>query len=290
MKKEHVTFTAADGFELKGLWLEAEENTQGTAVLHSATSVKKEYYLKFASFLAEQGYDILIYDYRGIGEAQRGSLKDLQATMHEYGTLDQNAALAYLIHERGRTGITWLGHSVGSQLMGVVNNMEHVRQVLAINCSTGYWGYFPFPWNLMSLYMWHLAGPLLTTVKGYFPASMLGMGEPLPKGVFYEWRRWCNSRTHFRKWLRKTRGIERFQGFKVPITAIYTSDDYIAGKKTVAALLDFYPDAEHKVIEVEAKQLGGKVGHLGIFRSKFQETGWPIILREMKAGQKAPVA
>ena len=283
MNTETVTFTASDGFPLSGIWISQAGPDRQAAIIHSATSVRKEYYLKFATWLAGQGYDTLIYDYRGIGDSQRGPLRDLQATMHDYGALDQNAALRYLVEELGRKGITWLGHSVGSQLMGLVDHMDHVRKVLAINCSIGYWGYFPFPWNLMSLYLWHIAGPITTAIKGYFPAPWIGMGEPLPKGVFYEWRKWCNNKTHFRPWLQETTGQDRFYGFRVPITAIYTSDDYIAGDKTVAALLDFYPDAPHRTVKVHPDEIGGKAGHLGIFRSKYQDKGWPIILREMQA-------
>ncbi len=29
-----------------------------------------------------------------------------------------NAVLNYLVNERGITGITWLGHSIGAQLIG----------------------------------------------------------------------------------------------------------------------------------------------------------------------------
>ena len=290
MKKEAVSFKAKDGYELKGLWLEAAVPQKGTVIFHSATSVKKEYYLKFATYLAEQGYPTLIYDYRGIGESLYGSLKDLDANMHQYATLDQNAALAYLVHERGKTNITWLGHSVGAQMMGLVDNIQHVRKVLAINASIGYWGYFPFPWNFASLWLWHGGGIFLTALKGYFPAPTFGLGEPLPKGVFYEWRKWCNSRTHFKKWLVETRGSGVFEDFRIPITAIFTSDDYIAGDKSVAVLLDFYPNAPRKSIKIEATDLGAKAGHLGIFRSKFQESGWPRILAEMETGVEMPVA
>lgn len=39
--------------------------------------------------------------------------------------------------------------------------------------------------------MWRVLGPLIVKAKGYLAWSLLGMGEDLPRDVFYQWRHWC---------------------------------------------------------------------------------------------------
>jgi predicted alpha/beta hydrolase len=129
-----------------------------------------------------------------------------------------------------------------------------------------------------------LVGPPLTYLKGYAPMKQLGWGEPLPRQVYFEWRSWCLQKTHFRKFLVQHTGSAVFADFTAPITAIHTTDDYIANKKTVPALLDFYPASPHRIICIKPGDHGlQKIGHTGIFRSKHQNTLWPLIIAAMEA-------
>jgi predicted alpha/beta hydrolase len=97
---ESICFTAADGFVLKALWAVPVAAHKGTIIINAATGVKKEYYLRFTQYLVQNGYKVFLYDYRGIGESAPETLKGFKAMMHEWGTLDMNAALNYVVKEK----------------------------------------------------------------------------------------------------------------------------------------------------------------------------------------------
>jgi predicted alpha/beta hydrolase len=281
---EKISFTAADGFVLKGLWAVPVAAHKGTIIINAATGVKKEYYLRFAQYVVQNGYKVLLYDYRGIGESAPATLKGFNATMHEWGTLDMNAALNYVVKEKNIAAIIWIGHSVGAQMMGLLDQRQAIEKVIAINASTGYWNYFTFPYNYMVLGLWLFVGPPLTILKGYAPMDKLGWGEALPSGVYFEWRKWCLSKYHFTDFLQQHIGAPTFTDFKAPITAVHTSDDYIANTKTIAKLLEFYPNSPNKTICITPADYGvAKIGHTGIFRKKFENNLWPLVIQTIEA-------
>lgn len=279
---EKITIIPADGYQLTAIQMKPVAAVSGYTIINSATGVKKEFYLRFAEYLVQNGYAVLLYDYRGIGESAPKDLRTLQTSMHEWATKDMNAVLDYAVNEKSWANIIWIGHSVGSQLMGLLTNKHHIKKVLAINSSTGYWAYFTFPYNWIVLLVWTI-GAITTKTMGYAPMNRFGWGEPLPAGVFYEWCKWCHSKYHFKEFLIKHTGQPLFYDFSTPIVAIYTSDDYIANDKTVPALLSFYPNAPQKNIKINIGDYGEKkVGHTGIFRKRFEKNLWPLIVGEIE--------
>jgi predicted alpha/beta hydrolase len=276
---EKIIFTATDGYKLHGLWLQPVGAYKDVIILNSATGVKKEYYINFARYLVQNGYCVLLYDYRGIGASAPKSLKGFKAFMHQWGTLDMNAALDYVIEEKKFTSVIWMGHSVGAQMMGLLKNRKLIKKVIGINTSIGYWKYFHFPYNWMVFFLWNGPGPLSTLISGYAPMNKFGWGEPLPSGVYFEWRKWCHNKNHFSDLIVQYTGKGVFEDFNVPFTVIHSTDDYIANTKTVNKLLEFYPNTINKVITLNPRYFGIKhIGHTGIFRKSNVNTLWPIII------------
>lgn len=280
---QKISFMAKDGYTLEGFWVVPVGEFKGTIVISSATGVRKEFYTHFAQYLVNQGYRVLGFDYRGIGGSAPRELKNFQATMHDWGLLDMNAALDYVVSEKEAKDIVWIGHSIGGQMPGILHKRDAISKVIALSSSIGYWKYFYFPYNFYVLSLWKIVGPVMLWQKGYAPMKKIGWGEDLPKGVYEEWRQWCMTEQHFKPFLQERLGIDRFTDFKQPITAIHPSDDYIANPKTVKALLDFFPNAEKKTIMINPSSVGAKkIGHMGIFSRRFQNTIWPIILEEIQ--------
>ncbi|MEP6737556.1 MAG: alpha/beta fold hydrolase [Chryseolinea sp.] len=119
---ESINIAASDGYELSALFGSAAGRCQGSVIISSATSIRKEFYINFASFLNENGYNVLLFDYRGIGGSAPNDLKSANFFMHEWGTFDMNAALNYLVYEKKLTNIIRVGHSIGGQLVGFIEN------------------------------------------------------------------------------------------------------------------------------------------------------------------------
>ena len=277
---ERITIEAADGYLLGAMFGEPDKNPMGTIIISAATGVRKEFYISFARFLIHNGYRVLLYDYRGIGESAPYDMKNSRIFLHEWGTQDMNAVLNYLVIKRGYSGIIWLGHSIGAQLVGLLENIHHVRKVISVNAAVGYWGYFPFPMKLMMWLLWRVVGPVMIKVYGYGVMKKIGWGENLPPNALMEWRSWCLSKSYYTDFLKGQIRSDRFYNFTTPITAIYTSDDYIANDKTAPLMMQFFPNAPFRLIKLEVeKYTGRKVGHTGIFRKRFETALWPWLLR-----------
>jgi len=283
MKK--ITINAGDGYPLSALLGEPAHTPSGVIVISAATGVRKEFYINFARFLMSHYYYVLLYDYRGIGESAPPDIKRTFIYMHEWGTKDMNAALDYLVLEKHFTNIIWLGHSIGAQLVGLLKNKQHVRKVISINAAFGYWGYFPYPMKAVVWLLWYIIGPLLVKIYGYGVMKKIGWGENLPRNVILEWRSWCISKTYFKDFLKNKIHADRFYHFTIPITAVYTSDDYIANDKTAPLMMQFFPNAPSKLIKLDVrKYTPHKVGHTGIFRKRFEAALWPWLLYTIHGG------
>jgi len=269
-----------DGYPLSGLFLEPLHHPMGTIIISAATGVKKEFYINFGKFLRDNGYRVLLYDYRGIGGSAPADMKSSTNYMHEWGTLDMNAVLNYMVIKKGCSGIIWLGHSIGAQLVGFLGNKHHVRKVIAINAAVGYWGYFPYPMKMMIWILWNIASPVMIKLYGHGVMKKIGWGENLPPNALLEWRSWCMSKTYYMDFLKKEIRSDRFYNFTIPITAIYTSDDYIANDRSAPLMMQFFPNAPCRLIKLDVhKYTEQKVGHTGLFRKRFQSILWPWLLR-----------
>jgi predicted alpha/beta hydrolase len=277
---EKLKIFAADGYALSALFLEPRKHPMGTIILSAATGVKKEFYLNFARFLCAHGYRVLLYDYRGIGESAPPDLKKSPIFMHEWGTLDMNAVLNYVVIKKGCSGIIWLGHSIGAQLIGFLENKHHVRKVVAINAAVGYWKYFPYPTKILIWLLWHVVSPVMIQCYGYGVMKKIGWGENLPRNTLVEWRGWCTSKNYYMNFLKEKTGSDRFYDFTIPITAIYASDDYIANDRSAPLMMQFFPNAPCRLIKLDVhKYTEQKVGHTGMFRKRFESILWPWLLR-----------
>ncbi|OSZ77629.1 hypothetical protein CAP36_14755 [Chitinophagaceae bacterium IBVUCB2] len=276
---QKITIIAADGYQLSALYLRPVGESIGSIILSSATGIKKEFYINFARFLVQNGYRVLLYDYRGIGESAPSNLKTSSSYMHEWGTLDMNAVLDYLVNEKGLSDIIWVGHSVGAQMVGFIRHRQHIRKVIAISAAFGYWKYFPSPvkWKIWGL--WFFIGPLMVKMYGYGAMKKIGWGENLSRNMMKQWREWCLSKRYFTGMLKQQLQTDKFYKFTLPITSVYMSDDYIANDKTVPLMMKFFPNSPKKIYKLLVeKYTKHEVGHTGVFRRKFENNLWPVLV------------
>jgi predicted alpha/beta hydrolase len=87
--------SAADGHPLGGFtWRHPRTDLERPVVIiNAATSVRCRHYSRFADYLFANGFDVITYDYRGIGESRSGSLRGFKASWSDWGTLDFEAIL-----------------------------------------------------------------------------------------------------------------------------------------------------------------------------------------------------
>lgn len=276
---EAVSFAARDGRVLSGLFLAAAA-ARGALVLNGATGYRREFYLKFAQYCAQRGYHALLYDYRGMGASAPADLRTESARMSDWGMLDMPAALEYLSARAAQLPLFTLGHSVGGQLVGCMENQARARAHVMIAVSTGYWRRQRVPFRYLALLFWKVYGPLALARYGYVPRGRLWAGDSLPRNVFLQWREWCLQPEHFAGDLTEALRGSHFDAVTAPLLNWGFSDDPIATPAAVAALMQrFYGHAQLEQRWSTPRELGVRaIGHQGFFFERHRDPLWRGVL------------
>jgi predicted alpha/beta hydrolase len=261
-----MTLTAKDGYRLSAT-LHGERAECAVLVL-PATGVPQGYYSKFAAWLATRGFQVLTFDYRGIGRSLSGSIRDVRARMRDWALLDATAAMEFL---NSFSKLAVIGHSFGGQALGLLPH-ERISSALVVGSQSGYWRNWP---PLGRAWMWpvtHFLLPGVARLHGYFPGSRFGFGEDLPKGVAIEWASWCRHPTY----LVGALGVEdAYARFAAPLRAYAFSDDPFGPLGAVQKLLELYPASRSEIRHLRPADLGvRRIGHFGFFREPFRDTLW----------------
>ncbi|MCX5539046.1 alpha/beta fold hydrolase [Paraburkholderia sp. CNPSo 3076] len=284
-----VGITAADGFTLRAyVWrrharLNADAS-RPVVIVNSATSVRCHYYFRFAAWLHQQGFDVLVYDYRGIGGSQPVALATLDASWLEWGERDFEAVLRYARSMFPGQPIDVVGHSIGGFLIGLAPSNRLIRRVFTVGTQYAYWrDYAPRSMPLM-LWKWHVVMPVLTGLMGYFPASWFGWMEDTPRGVAKIWSR---GRARFEDTLSKgslartpeqRAGIvARFGDMHAPILAVSFPDDPFGTIRAIERTLRYFTQSQSTHVRIAPASIGERsIGHFAFFHSRFERSLWPL--------------
>ncbi len=269
-----VAFAASDGRMLCGLLVEAAV-PRAALVVNAATGVGREFYLKFAAYAAQRGYHTLVYDYRGMGQSATQPLRADNARMSDWGMLDMPAALEWLMARYASLPWFTLGHSVGGQLLGCLGSANRARGHVMVAASTGYWGRQGVPFRFVALALWLVYGPVMLLLRGCVPQGLLWSGRSLPPGVFRQWRRWCLSAKPFPE-VDERLSPSHFAQLRGPVLALGFTDDPIATRAAVAALLRSYSAAQIEQRWITPQEAGVQyLGHRGYFAQRHHASLWP---------------
>src|SRR5258706_8936338 len=133
-----VRVRAFDGYELGGLLCSVRgEKPARVAVLHPGAGIRALSYRRFATFLAQSGMPVLLYDYRGIGLSRPRSLRGFRATVGGGAEYDCTGAIGWLQEHFPGVEIVGIAHSIGALLVGGAANAAHQAQLVLIGGHTG---------------------------------------------------------------------------------------------------------------------------------------------------------
>ncbi len=280
---EPLTITCADGQSLQAHWFAARGTRRPEPVLISpATGVRQQFYWRFAGWLAEQGHDVMVFDYRGVGLSLQRPLAGHPARLVDWGVQDQVAALDALLARSGADQAVLVGHSAGGQMIGLLHNHRRVGRLVGMAASTGWFGGMRLGFALKARLGLRVLLPLATRIKGYAPTSWFGLGEDLPAAVGLQWGQWCAAGGYATNAVRH-HGATDFHGeVTTPLTVLYATDDDIATAATVQDLLRTLPAAPRQAHAVNpADHALWRIGHLDWFRQSNQAV-WPMMLAAVR--------
>ncbi|MEX8192627.1 alpha/beta hydrolase family protein [Comamonas guangdongensis] len=259
-------------------------------VVAPAMGVLQSYYQQFASWLAEQGYGVTTFDYRGHGLSLQGPLRAARADLLDW-VQDCQRVAEQLKQQFPDQALIWIGHSLGSQLPGLAPTALPINGLLSVGSGSGYWRDNAAPTRrLVRLFWWGIA-PLATALCGGFPGRKLGIIGDLPAGVLWQWRRWCLN-PDYGIGVEGLWAAEAYAAARYPLHALYFEDDEMMSLASVQALLGWYKNAPGLLERVDpALAPSGRIGHMGYFREEMRELLWrPLLplLQSWRLGEGGP--
>ncbi|QNU63254.1 alpha/beta fold hydrolase [Vreelandella titanicae] len=294
---EPVYISAADSYALRGwVWRRpcvSSSHPGPVVIINTATSVRCRYYMPFADYLYQQGWDAVTYDYRGIGDSRHHSLRKLKADWIDWGQHDFEGVLRYVARRFPGQPVDVVGHSAGGFVIGFAQSAHRVRRIFTMGAQYAYWrDYAPEARRSMFL-RWHLAMPLLALLVGYVPAKRLGWMEDTPKGVALDWARMGPRFEHNVRRKRETpegepeaemlvRGFTRVQA---PILALGIDDDPFGTRPALDRLLEYYSSSERYHLRLAPTAVGQpSIGHFAFFHKRFRDVLWPLAMEWLRTG------
>jgi predicted alpha/beta hydrolase len=281
-----LTVTTPDGFPLAARLHASRGAPRAVALVVPAMAVPQGFYAPFARWLAECGFDVLTFDFRGIGDSAPRSLRGFQADILTWAREDAAAMLALARSRAARRPVAWIGHSLGGQILAMTPGNEAISAAITIASGVGYWRENAYPLRYYSWFLWFVAVPVATALCGYFPGRALGMVGNLPRGVIEQWSRWCRD-PEYAVGVEGEAMRELYRRPTLPMLSLsFTDDEYMSGQN-VSVLHDFYANARRELRRITPRDLGlRRIGHFGFFRPEAGERLWPLALAWLLAATR----
>ena len=281
-----VALGCADGLDIFGHWWLPDGEARGTVIINAATGVLARYYHPYARFLAEAGFAVLTYDYRGIGLSRPPRLRGCGYRWRDWGERDFEAAVGVARARDPHGLLAVVGHSIGGFLIGFAPSAVRVDRILTMGAQYAYWRDYAPAHRRRLVLRWHVVMPALTRAFGYFPGRTLGWLQDLPAGVADEWS-FRRARMEASYPAGERPGIlARFAAVRAPILALSMVDDEYATEPALRRTLAYYGGSERHLVILSPSDLDlARVGHFGLFHSRHAVKFWPLTLRWLGDGE-----
>lgn len=283
--RQAVTIHCRDGVRLGGHVWPASQGSSGTVIINAATGVSARYYHRYARFLAGHGFDVLTYDYRGIGASRPQRLRGCGYRWKDWGERDFDAALRFMEDRRRAGPLMVVGHSIGGFLPGLAASGARIDRMLTVGAQYAWWGDYA-PRRQFRLFLkWHVAMPVATALCGYFPGRRLGWLEDLPAGIANEWsfRGPRFERSHAPE--QRPTVLARMAAVTAPILAVAVADDELGTVPAIRRTLGYYTGAAPTAVLIEPADYGrDAIGHFALFHDSHAAGFWLDTLLWLRDG------
>lgn len=247
---------------------------RASVVIGGAMGVRQSFYEAFARWMAQQGFRVTTFDYRGHGDSLHGAMRDVKADLFDWAQ-DYEAVISAAKAALPMQPLYLLGHSLGAQLPGLLRKPGQVDGLLSVAAGSGYWRDNAPKLRRVVPYFWWVLVPLATRLCGYFPGRALKKVGDLPSGVILQWRRWCLHPAY-------SVGAEgpdvarRYGAVRFPVLALSMADDELMTLRGTHNLVNLYANTERRVESISPAELKvRRIGHFGFFRDQFRQSLWP---------------
>ena len=264
----HISLTCSDGVELAAT-VYTPQQVKAAVMIAPATGIKRRFYQAFATYLSHQGYGVITFDNRSIGDSQNGSINAVNASLINWGKLDMTVVLEALKQQFPDTTYHLIGHSAGGQLVGLMDNARDLKSLFNFAASSGNLANMKYPFKLKAAFFLNVFIPVNNLVFGYTNSQWVGMGERLPKKVASQWSRWCNGSGYVATDFGKAVQEHLYDELSFPSLWLHASDDGIAIHENVKDMVRIYTQSPSEIITLDPNEWGyNDIGHMKFFSSR----------------------
>ncbi|MEM7645334.1 MAG: alpha/beta fold hydrolase [Pseudomonadota bacterium] len=277
--------TCQDQRELAATVFRPTGPLRGAILIGGATGIRRVFYRHFSQALCENGYGILTFDFRGVGDSSLQNPKKDRADIIQWGERDLNDAFGELMKEFPSTKYHLIGHSAGSQLTGLMKNHPHLQSQVSVAGSTGNINNMKAPFWWSAQFFMRVFIPLSNLLFGYSKLDLVNMGQPIPKRVGQQWCEWCLSTGYIRAGLGHEIKSHFYDKVSIPILWLNATDDPIANNENVQEMIELHPNAKSETKTLDPKEIGIKeIGHMKFFSQK-NKSLWPVVFEWIEKHQ-----
>ncbi|MCP4441429.1 MAG: alpha/beta fold hydrolase [Aureispira sp.] len=245
---------------------------KGIILLNAGTCIKRQFYHTFCEELTAFGYDVLSYDYRGVGGSRPDRLKKYKASIVDWGQLDIKAVIDWATKHYPSKKRYLIAHSMGGQVMGLAPNLNQLDKIVTVASSYGNWRNYTGSFKYKTALLWYTLIPIMTKFYGYMPAQKFGMGENWPKGVTKNWWQWSKTNIPHSQLMEKHKIAHYYKEVTTPIRAYFLNDDNLATHKTIPQYQTDFSNVALDIQQISPKDYGlERLGHFGFFFPKSRQ-------------------
>ena len=247
---------------------------RASVVIGGAMGVRQSFYEAFARWMAQQGFRVTTFDYRGHGDSLHGAMRDVKADLFDWAQ-DYEAVISAAKAALPMQPLYLLGHSLGAQLPGLLRKPGQVDGLLSVAAGSGYWRDNAPKLRRVVPYFWWVLVPLATRLCGYFPGRALKKVGDLPAGVILQWRRWC-LHPAYSVGAEGAAVAQSYGAVRFPVLALSMADDELMTLRGTHTLVNLDANAARRVESIAPAELKvRRIGHFGFFRDQFRQSLWP---------------
>jgi predicted alpha/beta hydrolase len=273
-----VEITARDGYRLGATLFQPASPNGRAAMIMAATGVPQQYYAKFAAFLAERGFAVLTFDYRGIGASEPTTRRGARVSLLEWATHDMAAAIDWIRREIHPRFLAAVGHSIGGQILAFCPAHRHLDAVVHVSVCSGDIRFWKGSDKVLLGIVYYVY-PAVARMFGYLPGARLGLGTSIPRDVFLQWCRWGREGVYTDE---RGMSLEHlYASLTGPVLCYsFTDDARYAPLAAVMHLHRSFTNASVEYRHVRPSQYGlDRIGHFGFFKPRCGEAMWEEMVR-----------
>ena len=271
-----------DGREITAICYSSDEHATKVMIIAPDAAVTQCHYKPLALLFRQLDYDVVTFDYRGIGNSGSSQLKAYSSGLHLWAVQDTDAVIRFVKTHYLNKEIIFIGHGISGEIVALSQASQYIHKLVLINSALSCKRLWPFR-DKVRIWWLKLAARILTATVGYFPGGHLGFKRDLPRGVVKEWINWCSLPNG----LFDAYPENNFRKLQIPIMAFSFSDDWLSPVKAVKELLNGFCDATITWHHLSPKELNvRKVGHKGFFDPTMKSSLWVMMDKWLNADHR----